>query len=294
MTDLVASDTNGFSDVFWHDRGTGTMERASVATNGAQANGPSNFGALSADGLHVAFGSQATNLASGDSDVSPDIYLHEPGGPTTGPETVRWSLLPKFLAFGAQTVDTFRWRRFHVENLGNVPLLYSANLIGRDAASFVLRDDCRSPVPVGQNCHFVVFFHPMSAGDKVAQLRMTVGDDVRDRPLTGTAVPGSFTVSPTSITFGGVAVGSASSAKIITITNTGRGLLPIESVQLDGARPGQFTRHDGCRSTLRSGESCTVTVFFVPKLKGPLSAQLVVTAGGLTSPKSVTLTGKGL
>ena len=107
------------------------MERASVATNGAQANGPSNFGALSADGLHVAFGSQATNLPSGDSDVSPDIYLHEPGGPTTGPETVRWSLLPKFLAFGAQTVDTFRWRRFHVENLGNVPLLYSANLIGR-------------------------------------------------------------------------------------------------------------------------------------------------------------------
>ena len=45
---------------------------------------------------------------------------------------------------------------------------------------------------------------------------------------------------------------------------------------------------------LRAGESCHVTIYFVPKLKGPLSALLIVDAGGLTEPKSVTLTGKGL
>ena len=294
VTDLVAGDTNGMTDVFWRDRVAGETERASVATNGAQGNGPSTTAAISADGLHVAFVSNATNLVAGDSNASPDVYLHEPGGPSGGPEDLRWSLLPKFQSFGIQTVDTFRWRRFNLENLGNVPLPFSATLIGRDATSFKIGNSCRSPLAVGKTCSFVVFFHPMTVGDKAAQLRVVVGNDVRDRPLSGTGVPGSFTVSPTSIAFGGIAVGSASDARIVTVTNIGQGLLPIEAVRLDGARPGQFTRYNGCKLTLRAGESCRVTVYFVPKLQGPLSARLVVDAGGLTDPKSVTLTGKGL
>ncbi|HWJ07688.1 MAG TPA: hypothetical protein VNS57_18060, partial [Steroidobacteraceae bacterium] len=136
VTDLVPGDTNGMTDVFWRDRVAAKTERASVATNGAQANGPSIVGALSADGLHVAFVSAATNLVAGDTNATADVYLHEPGGPTSGPEDVRWSLLPKFQSFGVQTVDTFRWRRFNLENLGNVPLQFSASLIGRDATSF--------------------------------------------------------------------------------------------------------------------------------------------------------------
>src|SRR5436309_4754669 len=38
-SDLVAGDTNGVSDVFVHDRQTGTTERVSVASGGAQGNG---------------------------------------------------------------------------------------------------------------------------------------------------------------------------------------------------------------------------------------------------------------
>src|SRR5438093_5047967 len=41
-TDLVAADTNGVSDVFVHDRQTGTTERVSVASGGAQGNGSSS------------------------------------------------------------------------------------------------------------------------------------------------------------------------------------------------------------------------------------------------------------
>src|SRR3989442_7588510 len=40
-TDLVAADTNGASDVLVHDRQTGTTERVSVASDGAQGNGAS-------------------------------------------------------------------------------------------------------------------------------------------------------------------------------------------------------------------------------------------------------------
>src|SRR5438105_9900836 len=41
-TDLVAGDTNGVSDVFVHDRQTGTTERVSVASDGTQGNGASS------------------------------------------------------------------------------------------------------------------------------------------------------------------------------------------------------------------------------------------------------------
>src|SRR5207249_4234013 len=68
-TDLVAGDTNGTTDVFVHDRQTGTTERVSVASGGGtQGNGNSGgffaFPALSADGRFVAFQSDATNLVA--------------------------------------------------------------------------------------------------------------------------------------------------------------------------------------------------------------------------------------
>jgi Periplasmic component of the Tol biopolymer transport system len=296
-TNLVPRDSNGVTDVFLRDLAAGTTERVSVASDGAQAAGESRLPAIDADGQFVAFTSSAKNLAPHDSNAIDDVYVHETGGPSSGPENVQWSLLPKSQDFGVQTVDTLVWRRFKLENLGNVPLPFTARLIGRDVTAFAMSHACGTAVPVAQTCVIRVAFNPTTTGDKTATLRVIAGpnDTVRDRPLTGTGVPGKFSVSPTSIAFGGVAVGSASDVHVVTITNTGLGSLPLPyHFDLAGPRPGQFVRHDNCASGLAPGQSCTVDVYFVPKLKGPLSAVLVITAGGQTSPKSVTLTGKGL
>lgn len=61
---LVASDTNGVSDVFIHDRLTGVTTRESVGTGGTQANFDSGSPKISADARFVAFYSRATNLTS--------------------------------------------------------------------------------------------------------------------------------------------------------------------------------------------------------------------------------------
>src|SRR5216117_3024843 len=80
-TDLVAGDTNGVSDVFVHDRQTGTTERVSVASGGAQGNGNSGgffaVPALSAAGRFVAFQSAATNLVAGDTNGTTDVFVHD-------------------------------------------------------------------------------------------------------------------------------------------------------------------------------------------------------------------------
>src|SRR5438552_4844963 len=74
-TSLVAGDTNGATDVFVHDRQTGTTERVSVASGGTQSNGASLGSALSADGRLVAFQSDATNLVVGDTNGTTDVFV---------------------------------------------------------------------------------------------------------------------------------------------------------------------------------------------------------------------------
>jgi Tol biopolymer transport system component len=79
-SDLVAGDTNGAWDVFVHDRQTGITERVSVDSAGNQANFPNDRGggpAISADGRFVAFASRATNLVAGDTNGTPDVFVHD-------------------------------------------------------------------------------------------------------------------------------------------------------------------------------------------------------------------------
>ncbi len=76
-TNLIAGDTNGTTDVFVHDRQTGTTERVSVATNASQANSASLSPAISSDGRCVAFLSIATNLVAGDTDGCMDVFVHD-------------------------------------------------------------------------------------------------------------------------------------------------------------------------------------------------------------------------
>ena len=82
-TNLVGGDLNGTLDIFVRDRQTGTTERVSVDSAGAEADGASDFGAISANGLVVAFGSSAANLVAGDSNGHYDVFVRERAGGVT-------------------------------------------------------------------------------------------------------------------------------------------------------------------------------------------------------------------
>jgi Tol biopolymer transport system component len=74
---LVPGDTNNASDVFVHDRLTGVTTRASVDSQGNQANFTSLFASISADGTRVVFTSDATNLVPGDANSNSDVFVHD-------------------------------------------------------------------------------------------------------------------------------------------------------------------------------------------------------------------------
>ena len=84
--DIVPGDTNFQSDVFVHDRLTGTTEIVSLSSEEEQGNHTSGGGTFSFDGRFIAFTSSASNLVPGDTNVCvefgfpfdcPDVFLRD-------------------------------------------------------------------------------------------------------------------------------------------------------------------------------------------------------------------------
>ena len=98
-TDLVPNDTNGAGDVFVHDCGTGSTERASLGNLGVEANADCVDPSISSDGRYVAFSTEATNFAADDTNARQDVFVRDrQTGATvrasvdgTGAEAAGWS-----------------------------------------------------------------------------------------------------------------------------------------------------------------------------------------------------------
>jgi Tol biopolymer transport system component len=75
-SNLVTGDTN-YYDIFVHDRVVGSTERISTTPTGAQANGHSEMGSISADGRYVLFRSDAPDVVGGDTNGATDCFLRD-------------------------------------------------------------------------------------------------------------------------------------------------------------------------------------------------------------------------
>jgi hypothetical protein len=73
---LAAGDA-GHLDVFIHNRDAGLTECVSVSSSSQIGNADSNWPSVSADGRWVAFASAATNLVSGDTNATNDVFVHD-------------------------------------------------------------------------------------------------------------------------------------------------------------------------------------------------------------------------
>jgi Tol biopolymer transport system component len=74
-TNLVANDLNAVPDCFRFDRVTGALLRISVDSAGGPGNAQSRFPMPSADGRHIVFNSDASNLVPGDTNGVSDQFV---------------------------------------------------------------------------------------------------------------------------------------------------------------------------------------------------------------------------
>lgn len=76
-SNLVANDSNFVPDVFRRDREAGTLTRVSISDTEVAPNSGSTESSVSSDGRYVAFTSDATNLVTGDTNSSKDVFLRD-------------------------------------------------------------------------------------------------------------------------------------------------------------------------------------------------------------------------
>jgi hypothetical protein len=110
---------------------------------------------------------------------------------------------------------------------------------------------------------------------------------------TGIGIPG-MGVSPTSLTFGGVTLGSSALLNL-TLTSTGTAPLAISSVTLTGPDAASFTADPSSGgSPLDPGANQTLAIRFTPAHTGAHNATLVVASNAPDSPVSVSVSGTGI
>ncbi len=111
---LVPGDTNAGRDIFVRDLLTNTITRVSVDRAGNQAIDNSFEPSISANGQKVAFSSFAANLAPGDTNNSPDIFVRDLSTNTTtrvsvdsaGNQAIGNSFLPSISGDGQKVAFT--------------------------------------------------------------------------------------------------------------------------------------------------------------------------------------------
>jgi Tol biopolymer transport system component len=74
---LVPNDTGQYIGIYVRDRTGKKTTRVDVATNGTHGNGLSSEPSISSNGRYVAFESSATNLVSGDTNATGDVFVRD-------------------------------------------------------------------------------------------------------------------------------------------------------------------------------------------------------------------------
>jgi VCBS repeat protein/ASPM-SPD-2-Hydin domain-containing protein/HYDIN/CFA65/VesB family protein len=96
-------------------------------------------------------------------------------------------------------------------------------------------------------------------------------------------------LSPASLDFGGLLVGSASAAQVVVLTNSGQATLTVTGIVVSG----DFAETDDCGTPLAPGLQCAILVIFTPTSPGSRTGSLTVNSNAQSSPPPVALTGTG-
>ena len=122
----------------------------------------------------------------------------------------------------------------------------------------------------------IAVFNPAPGGGSSAAQYLSIGT-------------ASLVLSSSQIAFPDQVEGVASSAKTVTLTNSGTIALSILGVSATG----DFNASSQCGSSLAANTSCTISVTFTPTAAGSRTGTLTISDNTAGSPHTVTLSGNG-
>jgi 6-phosphogluconolactonase (cycloisomerase 2 family) len=226
-----------------------------------------------------------------------------PGSPhiigLTGTGTSQVSPSPVSLAFGAVAIGSNITKSVKVTNntTGTVSGLAFASS-GDYSPSPGSPNPCGSSLASKASCNESVTFAPTAVG--ALNGAVLISDSAANSPqvvtLTGTGSgtnTAPITLSPASLSFGRVLVGSTSAALSLTLTNTGANSLAI-TIAASGDYSETPSGTMPCGANLAGGANCTVSVTFSPAAASGINGSVNVSYAGTNSPQLATLSGTGI
>jgi hypothetical protein len=199
------------------------------------------------------------------------------------------SASPDSLTFASQVFGTASSAQtVTLTNTGSIALTPTAIALSGD---FSETDNCVNiAVAAGASCTGQVTFTPTATGSRTGQL--TISANVYGGQLSvelrGTgAAAGTVSLTPASVDFGTVPVGTTSAPLQVQAGNASGTAIPITSVTVSSP----FTIASNSCTTLAAGTDCQVMVAFAPTQSGAVAGTLTFTDGAGT--QTVALTGIG-
>ena len=205
------------------------------------------------------------------------------------------NLSPTSLSFGTVAIlTTSAAKTVTLTNVGTTTLTISGIAItGTNAGDFAQTHNCGSSLAAQTSCSISLTFKPTASGARTAALSVT--DNAAGSPQTVTlnGVGTTANLSPTSLSFGTIAILTTSAAKTVTLTNVGTTTLTISGIAIAGTNAGDFAQTHNCGSSLAAQTSCSISLTFKPTASGARTAALSVTDNAAGSSQAVSLGGIG-
>ncbi len=200
---------------------------------------------------------------------------------------------PDTLNFGNVSINISENLTLTISNIGTGDLIISD--ITSNNSMFTV-NNTNFIVPEGQDQQVTVTFLPTTAGEQNRILSIESNDPDESTvyvDLIGNCIVPDIDVIPLSINFGNILVGETN-IENLTITNTGEGLLNVESITLSGDNADNFSI-DTTPFSLEFNENNILEVGFEPDTTGNFEATIeIVSNDPDESSVVVNLSGTGI
>ncbi len=209
---------------------------------------------------------------------------------TVSPTSLTWGSVSVGSAGGQKTAT--------LTNTGSASItIRSIAITGTNAADFsIFSKTCGTSLAAAASCTAKIIFKPTTTGTRTAKLTFT--DTASNSPqtvaLSGAGTSVTVSLSPTSLAFGSVIIGSSGSSLSASLHNGTAASITISNVAIIGTNAADFTiSSKTCGTSLAASASCSATIQFKPAATGTRTASLRFTDSASNSPQTVALSGTG-
>ncbi len=140
---------------------------------------------------------------------------------------------------------------------------------------------CPPYLAAGLSCQVLLRFKPAQGSAYTGTVSMMTSVGVRTATLKGSGVAGTLDVTPSTLDFGSVNLGSYAERTLV-LRNGGADYLVLERSVLENA-PQVSVSASNCLAALAPGQACSRTLRWTPARSGALDGTLSVEAAGVLS-----------